>query len=73
MVAYRYTSPYADNICALARSLLNAVKYISCDMRPITAEEEFCKNTELKREDLEHIRQWMSAQPHLPRGVPGNQ
>jgi hypothetical protein len=42
-------------------------------MRPITAEEEFCKNTELKRENLEHLRQWMSAQPHLPRGVTGNQ
>jgi hypothetical protein len=42
-------------------------------MRPITAEEEFSKNTELKREDVEHLRQWMSEQPHLPRGVTGKQ
>jgi hypothetical protein len=41
-------------------------------MRPITAEEEFAKNADLKRADVEHLRQWMTAQPHLPRGVPGN-
>jgi hypothetical protein len=41
-------------------------------MRPITAEEEFSKNAHLKRADVEHLRQWMAAQPHLPRGVAGN-
>jgi hypothetical protein len=41
-------------------------------MRPITAEEEFSKNANLKREDVEHIRQWMDAQPHMPRGAAGN-
>lgn len=42
-------------------------------MRPITAAEEFSKNADLKRADVEHLRQWMAAQPHLPRGVTDEQ
>jgi hypothetical protein len=41
-------------------------------MPPITAEEEFAKNKNLKRENIEYLREWMSKQPHLPTGVTGN-
>ncbi|PNF19943.1 hypothetical protein B7P43_G10378, partial [Cryptotermes secundus] len=42
-------------------------------MSPITAEEEFSKNNKLKRENIEHLREWMSKQPHLPSGVTDEQ
>lgn len=28
--------------------------------------EEFKKNPELKEEDLIHLKEWLSKQPHLP-------
>lgn len=34
-------------------------------------EEEFKKNPELKEEDLNHLKEWLSKQPHLP-AVNGN-
>jgi hypothetical protein len=40
-------------------------------MSPITAEEEFSKNSHLKRENIEHLRYWISQQPHLPGGITG--
>jgi hypothetical protein len=40
-------------------------------MPPITAEEEFSKHKELKRENIAHLREWMLKQPHLPREVTG--
>jgi hypothetical protein len=41
-------------------------------MPPIRAEEEFLKDTDLKRENIEHLRNWMSKQPHLLGGVTGD-
>lgn len=32
--------------------------------------EEFKKNPQLKKEDLNHLKEWISKQPHLPQ-VPG--
>lgn len=29
--------------------------------------DEFEKNPELKNEDLNHLKEWISKQPHLPR------
>ncbi|KAJ9590017.1 hypothetical protein L9F63_016856 [Diploptera punctata] len=35
-------------------------------MPPITADEELSKNIKLKRENIEHLREWLMKQPHLP-------
>jgi hypothetical protein len=40
-------------------------------MSPITAEEEFSKNSNLKRENIELLRSWIAKQPHLPSGITG--
>lgn len=32
----------------------------------VKAEEEFAKNAELKQQDLDELRDWMSLEPHLP-------
>lgn len=39
---------------------------------PITAKEEYAKNPEISKENIEEIRKWMMTQPHLPQNVPGN-
>lgn len=39
---------------------------------PITAKEEYVKNPEISKENIEEIRKWMTTQPHLPQNVPGN-
>lgn len=31
------------------------------------AVEEFQKNAQLKKEDLTHLKEWISKQPHLPQ------
>jgi hypothetical protein len=41
-------------------------------MAPITVKEEFSKDTKLKTEDIEHLRDWLSRQPHLPSGITGD-
>jgi hypothetical protein len=41
-------------------------------MAPITAEEEISKNTKLKKENIEYLRDWLSRQPHLPSGITGD-
>ncbi|XP_054282835.1 alpha-tocopherol transfer protein-like isoform X2 [Macrosteles quadrilineatus] len=33
---------------------------------PVTAETEYEKNPELKKEDIAELRSWMKSQPHLP-------
>uniref|UniRef100_A0A0A9YG14 Alpha-tocopherol transfer protein-like protein n=1 Tax=Lygus hesperus TaxID=30085 RepID=A0A0A9YG14_LYGHE len=33
----------------------------------VTAEQEFAKNADLKKEDLATLRDWAAAQPHLPK------
>lgn len=35
-------------------------------MNHFKIEEEFKKNSELREEDLNHLREWLSKQPHLP-------
>jgi hypothetical protein len=40
-------------------------------MAPITAQEEFAKDKQLKRENIEYLREWMSKQPHLPTAITG--
>jgi hypothetical protein len=45
--------------------------YFSSTMAPITIEEEFSKNTKLKKENIEYLRDWLSRQPHLPSGITG--
>ncbi|XP_075231069.1 alpha-tocopherol transfer protein-like [Lycorma delicatula] len=40
---------------------------------PITADEEYRKNPELKKEDIAELRQWMKTQPHLPQNVTDEQ
>jgi hypothetical protein len=41
-------------------------------MAPITVEAEFSKNTKLKKENIEYLRDWLSRQPHLPSGITGD-
>lgn len=35
-------------------------------MSLINVAEEFKKNAQLKEEDLNHLKEWLSKQPHLP-------
>lgn len=35
-------------------------------MNLFNVEDEFKKNPELKEEDLNHLKEWISKQPHLP-------
>lgn len=41
------------------------VKYENMNFFSVT--DEFTKNPELKEEDLNHLRGWISKQPHLPK------
>lgn len=36
-------------------------------LQPITLDEEFSKNPELRKDDLELLREWAQKQPHLPQ------
>ena len=36
----------------------------------VTAEEEFARNQELRKEDVQELREWMRSKPNLPH-VPG--
>lgn len=36
----------------------------------ITADEEYSKNPDLKKEDIQALRSWMKTQPHLPQDAP---
>lgn len=38
---------------------------------PITAEEEYLKNPEISKQNIEDLKTWMATQPHLPQSVPG--
>ncbi|XP_069682750.1 retinaldehyde-binding protein 1-like [Periplaneta americana] len=42
-------------------------------MPPITAQEELSRNSNLKKENMDYLREWMSKQPHLPSGVTDEQ
>ena len=35
-------------------------------IKRVPIEEEFKRNPELKEEDLQHLRDWCSKQPHFP-------
>lgn len=36
-------------------------------MKNITVEEEYKKNPEISREDVQEILDWVATQPHLPK------
>lgn len=36
-------------------------------MKFFNVADEFEKNSELKEEDLTHLKEWLSKQPHLPQ------
>lgn len=38
-------------------------------VKRVTLEEEFKRNPELKKEELQSLRDWYSKQPHLPQNV----
>lgn len=38
---------------------------------PITADEEYAKNPEISKENIEDLRKWIVTQPHLPQNIPG--
>ncbi|XP_069682749.1 alpha-tocopherol transfer protein-like [Periplaneta americana] len=42
-------------------------------MPPISAQEELSRNSNLKKENIDYLREWMSKQPHLPSGVTDEQ
>ncbi|XP_023720822.1 clavesin-1-like [Cryptotermes secundus] len=42
-------------------------------MAQITVKEELSKDTKLKTEDIENLRDWLSRQPHLPSGITDEQ
>lgn len=39
---------------------------------PITADEEYAKNPEITKQNIEDLRKWLATQPHLPQNIPGN-
>uniref|UniRef100_A0A8D8X3K5 Uncharacterized protein n=1 Tax=Cacopsylla melanoneura TaxID=428564 RepID=A0A8D8X3K5_9HEMI len=39
-------------------------------IKRITVEEEYKKNPDLKKEDIQTLRTWITTQPHLPQNVP---
>ncbi|KAL1453850.1 hypothetical protein WDU94_010159 [Cyamophila willieti] len=39
-------------------------------IKGITAEEEYKKNPDLKKEDVQALRTWMTTQAHLPQDAP---
>ena len=36
-------------------------------LKMVPLDEEFRRNPELKEDDLQHLRDWLKKQPHLPR------
>ncbi|XP_022187145.1 alpha-tocopherol transfer protein-like isoform X4 [Nilaparvata lugens] len=42
-------------------------------VEPITAEEEYMKNPDLKKEEIAELKKWMKTQPHLPQNVTDEQ
>lgn len=38
---------------------------------PVTLEDEYAKNPEVSKQNIEDIRKWLSTQPHLPQNLPG--
>jgi len=50
--------------------LKEATKVKEQSIVPIMAEEEYEKNPEISRENINEIRKWLATQPHLPQNVP---
>jgi len=50
---------------------LESIKIIEKSIVPITADEEYAKNPEISRENIEDLRKWIVTQPHLPQNIPG--
>lgn len=46
--------------------LEHLTKHTELNMQFFKAADEFKKNPQLKEEDLNHLREWLTKQPHLP-------
>lgn len=51
--------------------VLEIIKIKEKSVVPITAEEEYEKNPEISKENIETIKKWIESQPHLPQNIPG--
>lgn len=50
---------------------LESIKIKEKSIVPITADEEYAKNPEISKENIEDLRKWIATQPHLPQNIPG--
>jgi hypothetical protein len=50
--------------------LKESIKIKDKSIVPITADEEYTKNPEISKENIENIRKWLVTQPHLPQNLP---
>jgi len=48
-----------------------SIKILEKSTVPITADEEYEKNPEISKENIEDLRKWIVTQPHLPQNIPG--
>lgn len=62
----------------MVKLILSACLYFSESLKikekstvPITADEEYAKNPEISKENIEDLRKWIGTQPHLPQNIPG--
>lgn len=51
--------------------LSESLKIIEKSTVLITAEEEYEKNPEISKENIDDLRKWIVSQPHLPQNIPG--
>ncbi|VVC28755.1 Hypothetical protein CINCED_3A010787 [Cinara cedri] len=49
--------------------LHESIKVKEKSVIPITAEEEYAKNPEISKQNIEDLRKWIATQPHLPQNV----
>uniref|UniRef100_A0A2S2NPS6 Alpha-tocopherol transfer protein-like n=1 Tax=Schizaphis graminum TaxID=13262 RepID=A0A2S2NPS6_SCHGA len=50
--------------------LKESIKIKEKSIVPITADEEYAKNPEISKENIEDLRKWIATQPHLPQNIP---
>ncbi|KAE9526635.1 hypothetical protein AGLY_013283 [Aphis glycines] len=50
--------------------LKESVKIKEKSIVPITADEEYAKNPEISKENIDNLRKWIATQPHLPQNIP---
>lgn len=49
--------------------LKESIKIKEKSIVPITADEEYAKNPEISKENIEELRKWLVTQPHLPQNI----